>query len=91
VLPQRLGNRQVVDFAIALKELSHRSEDGPVLFAVEVLGPQLLLDQKGVQVALVEQNRAEDGLLGLEIVRRNRDWLGDAHGDPNLASRAASA
>ena len=40
VLPERLGDRQVVDLAIALVQLDHRREHGAVLLAVEVVGPQ---------------------------------------------------
>ena len=79
VLAQRLGDRQVVDLAVAVVELEHRREHRAVLLAVEVLGPQLLLDQQRVQMALVEQHRAEHRLLGLEVVRRDGDVLDGAH------------
>ena len=80
VLAQRLGDRQVVDLAVVLVELEHRREHRAVLLAVEVLGPQMLLDQQRIQVALVEQHRPQHRLLGLEIVRRNGDLRGGAHG-----------
>ena len=80
VLLQRLGDRQVVDLAVALVQRQHRREHGAVLLAVEVLGPQLLLDQQRVQVALVEQHRPEHRLLGLEVVGRDGDVRDGAHG-----------
>ena len=79
VLAQLLGDRQVVDLVVALVELEHRREHRAVLLAVEVLGPQLLLDQQRVQVALVEQHRAQHRLLGLEVVGRDGDVLDGAH------------
>ncbi len=79
-LAERLGDRQVVDLVVALVELDHRREHLAVLLAVEVLGPQVLLDQQPVQVPLVQQHRAEHRLLGLEVVRRNGDVLDGAHG-----------
>ena len=80
VLAERLGDRQMVDLPVALVQLHHRREHRAVLLAVEVVGPQVLLDQQRVQVALVEQDGAEHGLLGLEVVRRNGDCLDGAHG-----------
>ena len=79
VLAERLGDRQVVDLAVALVELEHRREHRAVLLAVEVLGPQVLLDEQRMQMALVEQHRPEHRLLGLEVVGRNGDVLDGAH------------
>ncbi len=79
VLAQLLGDREVVDLVVALIELQHRREHGAVLLAVEVLGPQLLLHQQGVQVALIEQHRAQHRLLGFEIVGWDGDVLDGAH------------
>ena len=45
-LAQRLGHRQVVDLAVVLVQLDHRREHRAVLLAVEVLGPQVLLDEQ---------------------------------------------
>ena len=39
VLAQRLGDRQVVDLAVALVQRQHRREHGTVLLTVEVLRP----------------------------------------------------
>ena len=91
VLAQRFSDGQMVDLAVALEQLPHRGKHGAVLLAIEVLGPELLLDQECVQVPLVQQHGPEDRLLSLEIMRRNGDLLGDAHGDPSLGLRAASA
>ena len=86
-LAQRLGDRQVVDLAVALVQLDHRREHRAVLLAVEVLGPQMLLDQQRVQVPLVEQHRTEDRLLGLEVVRRDGDGLDGAHRRRSILGR----
>src|SRR2546421_685794 len=56
VLAQGLGDRQLVDLAVVLVQLEHRRKHGTVLLAVEVLGPQVLLDEKREQVPLVEQH-----------------------------------
>src|SRR5206468_12298774 len=60
-------------------ELDHRPEHLAVLLAVEVLRPQVLLDQQAVQVTLVEQHRAEHRLLCLQVVRWYGDVLNGAH------------
>ena len=76
---QHLGDGQVIDLAVGVVELDHGREHRTVLLAVEVLGPQVLLDQQSVQVPLVEQDRAEHRLLGLEIVGWYGDGLDGAH------------
>ena len=75
-LAERLRDRQMVDLPVALVQLDHRREHRAVLLAVEVLGPQVLLDEQRVEVALVEQDRAEHRLLRLEVVRRDGDVSG---------------
>jgi hypothetical protein len=45
---------------------SPRERRCSVTVAVEVLGPQALLDHQAVEGAVPEQDRAEDGLLGLD-------------------------
>ena len=89
-----LDERERVDRLAAVVEVEHRREDDPVRLAVEVLGVQALVDDERGQRGVGEQHRAEDGLLGLEVLRR-RDRalrhagrrgvavggaLGDAHG-----------
>jgi hypothetical protein len=69
----------VIDLAVVLVQRQHRREHGPVLLAIEVARAQLLLDQQRVKVALVEQHRPEDRLLGLKVVRWNGDVLDGAH------------
>src|SRR5205807_5869235 len=64
---------------VGLVQLEHRREHRPVLLAVEVLGTQMLLDQQRVEVALVEQHRAQHRLLGLEVVWGDGDVLNGAH------------
>ena len=68
VLPQLLGDGEVVDLLVALVELEHRLEHRAVLAQVEVLGAQLLVHQQRVQVLLVEQHRTQHRLLGDEVV-----------------------
>ena len=48
VLAQGFGDGELVDPAAALVELEHRGEHQPVLFAVEVLGAQLLVGDERV-------------------------------------------
>ena len=79
VLAERLGDRQVVDLAVAFVEREHGREHRAVLLTVEVLGPQVLLDEQRMQMPLVEQHRSEHRLLGLDVVGRNGDVLDRAH------------
>jgi hypothetical protein len=79
VLPQRLGDGQMVDLAVAAVQLEHRRKHRTVLLAVEVLRLQVLFDQQPVQVALIQQHRPQHRLLGLEVVGREGDLLSDAH------------
>ncbi len=69
VLAQLLGDREVVDLLVVVVELQHRLEHGRVLAHVEVLWPQLLVDQQRMQMLLVEQHGAQHRLLGDEVVR----------------------
>jgi hypothetical protein len=78
---QVLGHGQVIDLVIPLMELHHGREHQAVLLAVEVLGPQVDLDQKRVQVPFVQEDGAEYGLLRLQVVRRDGDALDSAHRD----------
>ena len=79
VLAQRLRDRQVVDLPVALVQREHGREHRPVLLTVEMLRPQVLLDEQRMQVPLVEQHRPEHRLLGLEVVGRNGDVLDGTH------------
>jgi hypothetical protein len=79
VLAQLLRDGEVVDLVVGFVELEHRGEHRTVLLAVEVVGPQLLLDQERVQVTLVQQHRAQHRLLGLEVVGWDGDVLDGAH------------
>jgi hypothetical protein len=69
----------VVDLAIRVVELQHRGVDRAVLLTVEVLGPQLLLNDERVEVAFVEQDRTENRLLGGQMMWWYRCGRGDAH------------
>ena len=87
VLAQRLGDRQMVDLPVALVQLEHRGEHRAVLLAVEVIRPQMLLDQQRVQVPLIEQHRSQHRLLGLEVVGRDGDVLDGTHTGAEHRSR----
>ena len=91
VLAQRLRDGQVVDLAVGLVQLEHRREHRAVLLTVEVLRPQMLLDQQRVQVSLVQQDGPEHRLLGLEVVGRNGDVLDGAHLSAPSLGRAQAA
>ena len=70
-LHQRLGDAELVDRLRGRVEVVDRAEDRRVLFQVEVLGVELdLVDHPG-QRRLGDQHRAEDGFLGLDVLRRN--------------------
>ena len=70
---QLLGHRERVDRLGRglLLQADHRLEDRLVARAVEVVRAQPDLEQDAVQRLLGEQDRAEDGGLGLVVVRRN--------------------
>jgi hypothetical protein len=51
-------------------KVEHRLVDAAVALAVEVLGPEALVDDQRGQRGVGQQDRAEHGLLGLEVLRR---------------------
>ena len=65
-----LDEREGVDRLAAAVQLEHRREDDPVRLAVEVLRVEALVDDQRRERRVREQDRAEDGLLGLEVLRR---------------------
>ena len=66
---QLLGKRDDVHRLAALEEVHHGGEDRRVLRGVEVVGLQQL---DGLEDGIaIEQQRAEDRLLGLEVLRRH--------------------
>src|SRR5689334_5026295 len=69
---QVLGDREDVDRLARGEEREHRLVDLAMALAVEVLGLQPLLDDERVVRAIGEQHGPEDGLLGLDRVRRRR-------------------
>ena len=79
----------MVDLPIAFVQLDHRPEHRAVLLAVEVLRAEVLFNDERVEVTLVEEHRSEDRLLGLEVVRGDRDVLDGAH-DPAPESRCGA-
>jgi hypothetical protein len=74
---QVLGEREHVDRLAGREQREDGLEDRAVPLAVEVFLPQRLLDDVRVVGAIRLQDRAEDGLLGLDRVGRN-----GAHGGP---------
>ena len=77
---QVLGEREDVDRLAGAEEREHRLEDRAVALAVEVALAERLLDDVRVVRAVRLQDRAEDGLLGLDRVRRDGARLGGADG-----------
>ena len=66
---QRVGHRDGVDRLVAVRQLGHHAKDFAMRLAIEVVGVE---DFKGLVDGLVlEQDRAEHRLLGLQILRRN--------------------
>ena len=88
VAAQVVADRQRVDglWLGLLLQAHHRPEDQLVARAVEVVGPQADLEQDAVERLLGEQDRAEDGGLGLGVLRRDASaglgsgLNGDSHG-----------
>src|SRR5262249_46813760 len=70
---QVLANRDRVWRLIALDELRDRAEDQPVIGAVEVVDAYDVRDL--VPRALIEHEAAEQGLLGLDGMRRQPDLV----------------
>jgi len=68
---QVLGDREDVDRLARREQRDDRGEDRAMALAVEVVLPQALFDDVGVVRAVRLQDRAEDGLLGLDRVRRD--------------------
>src|SRR6185503_7107371 len=77
---QVLGEREDVDRLAGGEEREHRLEDRAVALAVEVALAERLLDDVRVVRAVRLQDRAEDGLLGLDRVRRDGARLWGADG-----------
>jgi hypothetical protein len=75
---QLLGDGQHVDRLALAVQAHHRRVDEPVAPAVEVVGLEALLDDQRVHRALGQEDRAEDGVLGLERVRRRERRRGRA-------------
>ena len=67
-----LDQRQRVDRLADRVQVEHRLVDAPVALAVEVVRVQPLVDDQRGQRRVRQQDRAEDGLLGLEVLRRLR-------------------
>ena len=82
---QVLGDGEDVDRLARREEGEHRLVDLAVTLPVEVLDLEPLLDHERVMRAIGEEHRSEDGLLGLDRVRRS-----DAGRGALRAVRAAS-
>ena len=72
--PQLLDDRDRVDRLVLAVELADRLVDDLVLRGVEVVGLERILDGQAVPGLLREHHRAEHGLLGVEVVRRDVGW-----------------
>jgi hypothetical protein len=79
---ERLGHRDDVDRLAALEQLEDGLEDLAVRLPVEVRGPQELgdLDDR----VTVDEDRAEDRLLGLEALGRQAVDHGHSESDGGL-------
>ena len=64
---QLFGQRHQVNRLLALAEIRHALEDPPVLVQEKILDAQVF--QSGVQSVIVEQDRAQHGALGLQVLR----------------------
>ena len=82
---QVLGDREDVDRLARREQGEHRLVDLAMALAIEVLDLEPLLDHERVVRAIGEEHRSEDGLLGLDRVRRR-----DARRGALRAVRAAS-
>ena len=65
-----LDEREGVDRLADRVQVEHRLEDQAVRLAVEVLRLEALVDDQRGQRGVRQQDRAEDGLLRLEVLRR---------------------
>ncbi|UUY04629.1 hypothetical protein LRS13_03595 [Svornostia abyssi] len=75
-----LDDREAVDRLALLVQREHGAEDRLVARAEEVLGVEALLDDERVHRPLADQERAENGLLGLDRVRRRVGRRRDGRG-----------
>jgi hypothetical protein len=75
-----------IDGVAALDELHHLVENAPVRIAEEIARVDDL--DGGIERVVVEQDRAEDGSLGLEIVRERA--LGDGFGHTSASWKVKS-
>jgi hypothetical protein len=65
-----LEERERVDGLALHVEVEHRPEDRRVALPVEVLRLDLLVDDQRGQRGVREEDGAEDGLLGLQVLGR---------------------
>ncbi len=63
---QLLGERHQVDGLLRFAESDHLLVDAPVMIVEEILGLELL--DGGVEGVVVEQDRAQDAALGLDVL-----------------------
>ena len=85
-LAQPVGDRQHVHRLDFVVQREHRLVDRAVALAVEVLRTQSLFDHERVQRPIGQQDRAEDRLLGVEVVRRRDRGTGRPGGVALLRS-----
>ncbi len=77
-LAQAVGDCQDVNRLALVVQREHRFVDHAVALAVEVVRPQPLFDHQRVQRTIRQQDRAEDRLLRVEVVRRRDHARGGA-------------
>ena len=89
---QRLLQRDEVDRLVALVERDHALEDAPVRLAIEIAAVDDLCRQ--VERVVVDEDRAEHGSLGLEVVRERTLRSGNGgfgqKGRPSVAGKGSS-
>jgi hypothetical protein len=89
---QRFGERDQIDGLLGFAESDHLIENAAMLFEEEIFGLKIL--DGGVESVIVEQNGAEDGAFGVEILReRAFDGSRGSHvqglGDTSLFIRSS--
>ncbi len=60
--------RDQVNGLLALAQRDHLRVDAPMLVQEEILGTQIL--DRGIEGVVIQKNRAEDGALRVQVVRK---------------------
>ena len=86
-----LDERERVDRLAERVQVEHRLVHAPVALPVEVVRVQPLVDDQGRERGVRQQHRSEDGLLGLEVLRRGGGGAVAVIGDGHRAVESRSA